>query len=481
MQQPNILWICTDQQRYDTLGCTGNSFVKTPNIDRLASKGVLFENAFSQSTVCTPSRASFLTGRYPRTTRCRQNGQNIPEDEVLVTRLLADHGYGCGLSGKLHISACHPQATFAGERRIDDGYHQFHWSHHPENSWPTNEYIQWLQAKGKDFKPEPIEDCNYVQAGPNAADHQTTWCTEKATQFIEANERFSKPWLFSVNMFDPHHPFDPPIDYLQRYLDRLEDIPLPNYVEGELEDKTYVQRFDHNGAYGMPKLYPFSKMSANDHRYLTAAYWAMIDLIDEQVGRMLDALERTGQLDNTIVIFMSDHGELLGDHGVYLKEPFFYEPCVHVPLIISYPGRYASGTRVKDLVELVDIAPTLLEAAGLPKYPGMQGKSLGKLLSGEPSGSEKHREDIYCEHYNASSKQDGVGGFATMVRTDRYKLAMYHRKGEGELYDLTADPNETVNLWNKPEAAGVQAEMMIRLCDRMAETVDPLPVRLSGW
>ena len=116
-KRPNILWICSDQQRFDTLGCYGNEFVKTPNLDRLAQGGTLFEYAYSQSPVCTPSRTCFLTGRYPRTTRCRQNGQDIPEDEVLITRMLADEGYICGLSGKLHLSPCHPSVCKTMERR----------------------------------------------------------------------------------------------------------------------------------------------------------------------------------------------------------------------------------------------------------------------------------------------------------------------------------------------------------------------------
>ena len=147
--RPNVLWICTDQQRHDTLGCQGNDFVRTPHLDRLAAGGMRFTRAFSQSPVCTPSRASFLTGRYPRTTRCRQNGQSIPEDEVLVTRLLADAGYTCGLAGKLHLSPCHPEVTHGSERRIADGYDEFHWSHHPSpDDWPTNEYFHWLRERG---------------------------------------------------------------------------------------------------------------------------------------------------------------------------------------------------------------------------------------------------------------------------------------------------------------------------------------------
>jgi arylsulfatase len=480
MKKPNILWICTDQQRFDTLGCYGNSFVSTPNIDKLAEKGTLFESTYCQSTVCTPSRASFLTGRYPRTTRCRQNGQNIPESEVLVTKLLSDAGYIGALSGKLHLSACNPKVTHAMERRIDDGYAQFHWSHHPRGNWPTNEYIQWLQAKGKQYQAPAIEESKYVQTGPDAEDHQTTWCAEKAIEFIESNEHFDRPWFFSVNIYAPHHPFDPPKSHLEKYLARLDEIPAPNYSEGELADKPYFQQYDHNGAYGFPDLYPYSKMSEKDHKLIKAAYWAMVDLIDEQVGRMLDALERTGQLDDTIVIFMSDHGELLGDHGVYLKGAHFYEPSIRVPLIVSYPGHIPENRRIADFVELVDLAPTLLEAAGLPKHPGMQGKSLWPVLTGgQPEG--KHREDVYCEHYNASSKQNGLGGFATMVRTERHKIVVYHSRNEGELYDLANDPNETVNLWNDSRCTALKAELLVRLSDRMAETVDPLPERIAGY
>src|SRR5690625_2403329 len=363
--KPNILWICTDQQRFDALGCYGNENVKTPNIDKLAQNGVLFENAFCQSTICSPSRTSFLTGRYPRTTKCTQNGQNIPGDEVLISRLLKDSGYTCGLSGKLHLSACHPNVNQGTERRINDGYDLFHWSHHPQASWPVNEYIHWLKAKGKEFQTSPVDDCEYVVHGPDAEDHQATWCAEKAIEFIDAHENKEQPWLFSVNMFAPHHPFDPPESHLQRYLDQLDEIPLPNYKEGELDNKPVVQKRDHQGAYANPNLYPFNRMTEKDHKYIHAAYWAMCDLIDEQVGRMVKALEKTNQLDNTIIIFMSDHGELLGDHGMYLKGPHFYEESIHVPLIISHPGTFKSNVRETDMVELLDLAPTLLEAIGL--------------------------------------------------------------------------------------------------------------------
>ena len=191
-----------------------------------------------------------------------------------------------------------------------------------------------------------------------------------------------QPWLFSINTFDPHHAFNPPADYLERYMDRLDEIPLPNYAEGELADRSPYQAFDHDGAYGHTTGFPYDQMSDFDHRLVRAAYWAMCDLIDVQVGRLLAKLEETGQLENTLVIFMSDHGEMLGDHGIYLKGPYFYEEAIHVPLIVSWPG-HIQPRRVSGMVELVDIAPTLLDAAQLAPYPGMQGRSLWPLLTGE--------------------------------------------------------------------------------------------------
>ena len=484
MPQPNILWICSDQQRFDTLGCYGNERVRSQNLDRLAESGVLFENCFSQSPVCTPSRASFLTGRYPCATRTRQNGQSIPADEVLVTKILADAGYVCGLSGKLHLSACNPSACPEMERRIDDGYAEFHWSHHPRPDWPGNEYGQWLAGQGIEYTEPPREDCRWVIRGMAAEHHQTTWCAQKAIDFMEIRADGDPPWLFSVNIFDPHHAFDPPEEYLQPYLDRLDEIPLPNYVEGELEGKPVFQQIDSRAPYGGkpgPHAMSPENMTPRDHRLVRAAYWAMCDLIDDQVGRMIDALARTGQLDNTLVICTSDHGEMLGDHGIYLKGPHFYEPAIHVPLIVSFPGRIAPARRSGALVELADLAQTILDAAGIPHHPGMQGKSLWPMLTGEADLST-HREDVYCEYYNAMGWHPSPRTpHATMVRTERYKIVVFHGMETGELYDLQYDPNETNNLWSDLAAGDLKTAMLKRVCDRMAWTVDPLPPRLGPW
>jgi arylsulfatase A-like enzyme len=449
--RPNVLWICTDQQRWDTLGCYGNPWTATPNLDRLAASGVIFEQAYSQSPVCTPSRASFLTGRYPRTTRCRQNGQSIPAEETLVTRILADAGYIGGLSGKLHLSACHPSTSPGTEHRVADGYDEFHWSHHPAPDWPTNEYTHWLHEQGTTYRKTPVAGTEYVQAGMPEPHHHTTWCAQKAIDFIETNAGFDNPWQFSINTYDPHHPFDPPPEYLNRYLDRLEEIPLPDHTDGELDTKPIFQRIDHQGAYGGDAGYAFTDMNPDDHRMLRSAYWAMCDLIDAQVGRILTALEHTGQLTNTLVIFMTDHGEMLGDHGIYLKGPYFYEPAIHIPLILSWPGVIAGGRRSPALVELIDIAPTLLDAAGLPRHPGIQGRSLWPMLTGQ-ADLDHHHDDIYSEYYNAMPWHNDPAPHLTMLRTATHKLTIAHGLATGELYNLREDPDEHHNHWNDPNS-----------------------------
>lgn len=453
---PNVLWLCTDQQRYDTIGALGSTLVRTPNIDRLIDNGVAFTHAYCQSPVCTPSRASFLTGRYPRTTRCRQNGQKIPSDEVLVSKMFADAGYHCGLAGKLHLSSCSGGKV---ESRIDDGYHDFRWSHHPQPDWPENAYTQWLHAKGQRWEElYSGHATGYVKEGVPAEFHQTTWCAEMAMDFIRGNQ--SRPWLFSFNCFDPHHAFDPPAEYLSRY--NPADMPLPKRRDGELAGKTSFQRLDAEWAHNSPGEFHTGAMTDNDRRQVTAAYYAMCELIDDQVGRILQTLDETGQRENTIVIFMSDHGEMLGDHGIYFKGPHFYDEAIRVPLVISCPQRFQSGTQVNGLTELVDLVPTLLDACELPIPNRVQGRSLVPHLSGRASANQ-HRDHVFCEYYNSWTHHDAYG---TMLRTATEKIVVYHGTDQGELYDLASDPDEFTNLWDSTNHQAMKLQLMQALLRR---------------
>jgi arylsulfatase A-like enzyme len=475
MKQPNILWICTDRQRHDTLGCYGNRFVSTPHLDALAGGGAIFEQAWCQNPICAPSRASFLTGRYPRTTRVNRNAQRIPRDEKLISRLLADAGYVCGHAGKLHLAPSSPPIADWCEPRGDDGYSVFDWSLHPPAT-PVSAYTAWLSEHDVEFKREPVLDSSYVTFGMPPETSNTGWIAQRGINFIKCSAPLERPWFFTLNIEDPHDPFDPPREFLEPYLERLDEIPLPHYEPGELDDKPVFQRTDRAGVWGSGRGgFAAEKMNDTDQRLIRAAYWAMIDHIDYQVGRVLDALRATGQLENTLILFMSDHGEMLGDHGFYFQGPYFYEEMCRVPLLMSWPAA-VKPLRVPALVELVDIAPTLLEAAGQEPYAGMQGRSLWPILSGQADPSH-HRDDVYAEYYRAipGGHKNAGGAYITGVRNREYSLSCVHGEDAGELYDLKNDPTETRNLWFKPSASAAKIRMLKLLCDRMAQTIDPLP------
>jgi arylsulfatase A-like enzyme len=330
----------------------------------------------------------------------------------------------------------------------------------------------WLKDRGiKLPQAPPKAEAWGIPIDPTVT--QTAWCSDMAIQFMRQQRKFN-PWLMSVNIFQPHHPFWPTKDYLSRY--DPDKLPSPKYQDGELDSKPIFQRVDHQGAYAGTGV-SFAKTDDLTHRRITAAYYAMIEQVDTEVGRMLKVLEDTGQADNTIVIYMSDHGEMLGDHGIYLKGPYFYDCMMRVPLIIRWPGKYKAGLRSDALVEMVDLAPTLLEAAGIPIGSGLQGRSLTPVLSGKAS---RHRDSVYSEHFDSSFLYDPPP-MAASVRTEQYKLSYYQNLNTGELYDLQKDPGEVHNLWTSPGAKDIRAAMMEKLMARMIDTVDPLPERKTPW
>ena len=499
--RPNILWFCTDQQRFDTIHALGNPHINTPNLDRLVAEGVAFTHAFCQSPICTPSRASFLTGRYPANVRgCMNGNEEWGEGAPLVTALLAESGYDCGLSGKFHLAGAHGREE---PRPEDDGYRVFHWSHDPQDRYPSGHaYADWLAAQGyslRDLREDP------ASIPPDL--HQTTWCTDLAIDFLSEKRR-KGPWLMSVNVFDPHAPFDPPQEYRDRY--DSSKLPSPLFRQSDLANQLSIPGDFQNEAR------PPQEFNAQD---VIASYYAMIELVDENVGRLLASLEETEQRENTVIIFTSDHGEMLGDHGLLLKGCRFNEGLVRVPLIISWPGHFpaqeepapedspadevsngeeesgaedsAAGAPEEDspvapagfvsdaLVELVDIAPTLLELAGLALPHGMQGQSLLPILRGE-TPPHQHRDFVRCEYYSALNpdipgRAQYEGSYATMYRDRRHKVVVYHGHEQGELYDLEKDPGEYENLWDDPDSEALRFDLMRRNFDALAFSIDPGP------
>ena len=494
-EKPNILWICTDQQRWDTIHALGNPHIRTPNLDHLVDTGVAFDHAFCQSPICTPSRASFLTGLYPSTVHNTSNEVDRWSGAApLVTKILADTGYDCGLAGKLHLSGVDDRI----EPRPDDGYREFHWSQVPDDlrEGHPSDYADWLDSRGQSAK-ELFERHGYIPVEY----HQTTWCAHRAIDFIRSHQHTDGPWLFSLNTYYPHPEggegdLYPPSEFLNRF--DVDALPGPAYRESDLASQEKLK-----GANFQTKAAAYDEREA---KLQQAKYWATVELIDQNVGRVLDALEETGQRETTIVIFMSDHGETLGDHGLRAKGCRFYEGLIRVPLIVSWPVHFLQGLRSPALIELTltDIAPTLLDAAGVPVPDGLQGKSLMTLLTGSSDPGE-HREYVRCEYYAALGRryqmasvpageeeawvkqnhpqwaalphQDfrwrkGQQSYATMIRTRRFKLVNYHGLDCGELFDLETDPNEFDNLWNDPNYAQTRFDLTVKNFDALAFAVD---------
>ncbi len=472
---PNILWICTDQQRYDTIGALGNSFVSTPNIDSLARQGVAFERAYCQSPICTPSRASFLTGMYPSSLRVNRNGNpRFPDFPPLISRRLADRGYVCGLIGKLHLASAYGRI----EERADDGYSFWNYSHAPRDDWEHgHDYAEWVRSKGFD-----LAELTRDPAGLPAELHQSTWCAEKTIEFIEENR--DRNWFASVNIYDPHPPFNPPQEY--RDLFDPAQVKPPLFRESDLEQQKKLERIDFQSLAKHPDdldirspilpqsptpgLAEADSVGARDAGTLIAAYYAMIKLIDDQLGRIMAALDALDLRQNTVIIFTSDHGETLGDHGLILKGCRFYEGLVRVPLIWSWPDRFLTDLRSDALVELTDIVPTLLGIVGLSAPGYLVGTSLLSILTGEgpPQGQ---REYVRCEYIDALDLPDHSR--ATMYCDGTYKLVLYHSLGAGELYDLAEDPQEFRNLWDLESATDLRADLIQRAFDATISTLYP--------
>lgn len=450
---PNILWICTDQQRADTIQALGNPAIRTPHLDALCARATAFTRAYCQSPICTPSRASFLTGRYPSNIHVARNGSaTFPPEPRLIPSLFADAGYRTGLVGKLHLASAHG----GPEARANDGYQHWRYSHDPrEPEGLGNAYAAWAREQGWSFddlffRPGPGAPLRY-RPGVDPAVHHTTWCANEAIAFIEGAP--PEPWFLSVNTFDPHPPFDAPEPWTARY--RGGRIPAPTFDEADLERQARLADVPFQTRAQRPTPETLENV---------ASYYGMIELLDEQIGRILDALDRAGQRESTIVMFMSDHGEMLGDHGLTLKGCRFYEGLVRVPLIVSWPGHFAEGAVRDDLVELTDLAPTLADVLGTELEP-TSGRSLMPVLTGKGTPGRAYVRSEYLDALGTGDASSAPATFATMYFDGRYKLIRYHSHGLGELYDLAHDPTESRDLWDDPGLRAVRDDLMARSFD----------------
>jgi arylsulfatase A-like enzyme len=448
-ERPNILWYCTDQQRFDTISALGNPHVVTPHIDALVRSGVAFTHAYCQSPICTPSRSSFMTGMYPSRVHNTRNGnESFPDFPPVITKLIAESGYDCGLIGKFHLSS----AGHRTEPRLDDGFSYWKFSHAPRDDWEEgHHYAEWVRQHGGDLDAMRNSDS---RVDPDM--HQTTWASDCAKEFIQKHSDTSEPWLLNINIYDPHPPFIPPKVYADQF--DPADMPGPHFRDSDLAQQRKLAALDYQDELRTPE--------QHDAHRVQALYYAMIKQIDDQFARIMSELESTGQLDNTVIIFTSDHGEALGDHGLMFKGCRFYEGLVRIPLILSWPKRFAQDVQANGLVELLDLTSTLMELAGLQCPDYMQGKSLLPILRGEASPA-KHRDFVRSEYFDALDPHftGGSGTFGTMYRDERYKLCVYHDKNLGELYDLHADPWEHQDLWDSQPHQDIKHALIQRAFD----------------
>ncbi len=479
-RRPNILWICTDQQRYDTVSILGNPHIRTPNLDRLCTDGTAFTTTYCQSPICTPSRGSFMTGLYPSTIHSNINGNaclHLPDRAKLISKHIADQGYTAGLIGKLHLSS--PWDGY--EKRVDDGYEEFHHSQSPcQLIDSNNEYTDWLNENG--VLDEVLDQSNRndtLRGGVKYREnvpfkwHQTTWCANTAIDFIR--RRTGSPWFLSINTFDPHLPMDAPDDFRKPY--ETEDLPPPLFNESDLE----LQQLLSSHLFASIPERPGER-----HMRDKASYYGMIEIIDRNVGRILDTLEEMGLRKDTVIIFTSDHGESLGDHALSSKGCRFHEGLVRVPLIFSWPGVIQQGVVSDALVGLIDIAPTLADIVQNP-LEWVQGKSLLSMLVGD-APLDYHHDYVRCEYYDVldlswgkDEKPPTPPSFATMYRDKHYKLNVYHGTQHGELYDLKNDPNEFSNLWADPAYKDIKYHLIKASFDTSIIITDPGSRRIGRF
>ncbi|MBE3638104.1 sulfatase family protein [Mangrovicoccus algicola] len=483
-RNPNILWITTDQQRFDTIAAHGNTAINTPNLDRLAAEGMSFMRAYCQSPICTPSRASFMTGRYPASHHVHRNGNDHwPATETILPAILKQTTrYTTGLVGKHHLSRSEDRIELIPE----DGYDVAELA----DCWPIGRaYDDWLKREHgiedpRGLYPELLARSprDYGPGLPMAL-QQSTWWAERASAFIRNNR--GAPWILNLNAVDPHPPFFPPREFLDRY--DPADMPLPLFRESDIVrqegfrniDQQWkkiqdVRRYDPAEdvdqteiALEERNLFDFPP-DTYDARMVKACYYAMIEMVDDRVGAVLEALDASGQAEDTIVIFTSDHGETMGDHGMLYKGCRFFEGLVHVPLIIRWPGVTEPGSQSDALVELVDLAPTILDIAGVPVPANMQGRSLRGLLSGQVT---THKPHVVCE-FNGALAGMPHQSHGTMVFDGRYKTCMYHDAGKAEIFDLENDPGEFESLWDRPGFEREQIRLLKQHLDAVMGTSD---------
>jgi len=457
MALPNILLILTDQQRTDSLGCYGGTHVATPHLDDLAASGTVFERCYVNSPICTPSRSCLWTGKTVFGHGVQALHDVLPASERLFPTHLLAAGYTTALFGKLHVSA---RLIDANERHPQAGFDVYESALSPYNhDCRFHAYRDWLRERDPDFLARLQREGSNI--GPIPAEvHFSTWITERVEDFV-GHHTGERPFFCCASFVDPHDPYD---DHPPEWLERVDlgDLARVDRRPGAADRPEGVRREEAAGTLGSIDEYTDDEIVR-----MRRSYYASVGFLDACVGRILEALRRTGALERTLVIFASDHGEMLGQRRLLGKGAHFYEPCARVPLLVCEPGARQAGARSRALVQPHDIAATVLQAAGFSAD-----WIRARMPAAVPLQRGTGHECVFGVYRNSCINRQKVFWdppiHCTMVRDARYKLTVYHDQppavaGPGELYDMEADPAETRNLWADPAGAGPRAALLARL------------------
>ena len=491
--QPNILLITSDQQRGDCYGFEGRK-VKTPHLDGMARNGTRFSSCITPNVVCQPSRASILTGLLPLSHGVCDNGIDLDPavGETGYPRRLANAGYDSAFIGKAHFAT---RGTFAPTGKPecqtssadfgDDWYGPYMGFDHVElmcfghfykdrNQMrpPAGQHFErWYYGHGDgngdevwnlwgtELPPSTGAAQTWHSALP-AAWHTSSWVGDRTVDFLAKRDK-SKPFVLWASFPDPHHPFDCPEPWSR--LHHPDEVDISPTHAKDLDSRPWWHRASLEGEPAMddPELVRFRKhgsrapdQTTEQLREMTANYYGMISLIDHNVGRILDALDANGLADNTVVVYTTDHGDLLGDHGLYLKGPTPYEGLLRVGMLFQGPN-VPAGKIVEDPVSTLDLAATFLDLADVEKPEEIQSESLLPLIA---NGSGATRDMAYNE-WNLAATRCGVPLEMRTIRTKSHKCTFELLSGAGELYDLVNDPLEMTNLFDDAGYRTVRTEL----------------------
>lgn len=503
-RRPNILLITSDQHRGDAYGFEGAG-VHTPHLDLMARQGTRFSACITPNVVCQPSRASILTGLLPLTHGVHDNGIELDENiaQQGFAGSLTRAGYATSFIGKAHFSTYHTyQPITRPENLAGSALHAADWrgpymgfernelmliGHNywlPEHAPRGMHYERWYRGDGlgelKDalYKQRSGDDGGAAQTHHSAlppAWHNSTWVGDRAVELLREHKRAGdKPFCAWVSFPDPHHPFDAPLPWSLLHAPR--DVRLPAHRQRDFDRRPWWHRAAIENAPGISgemgrvrREYSRIEPQTDDQlRHMIASYYGMISLIDHNVGRILTTLDELGLGEDTLVVFTSDHGEWLGDHGLVLKGPMFYEGLLRVGMVVRGPG-VPAGKVVGEPVSTLDLAATFADYAAAPVDAARHSQSLCPLLEGEG------RRDFAYSEWKPGPSRCGVALDLRAARTARAKLTLELESGAGELYLLDEDPGEMVNRFDDPACKGVREELSDMIRSRPKDIRDPLP------